>query len=226
MRKDLLIDGQVYHIFTKSIAGFKIFNNADEFFRIVEIIRYYQREKPAISFCRFIDLPNEKAIEFRKDFFSSDTKKLIEIIAYCIMPTHLHLVLKQLKEDGISSFMNNILNSYTRYFNLKHNRKGPLWEGRFKNVLVKDDEQLLHLTRYIHLNPVTTYLVNKPEDWLMSSYREYLSEIKDSDKICRFGEILEIEPKAYKKFVEDRVSYQRQLSKIKGLLLEDPFSTA
>ncbi len=78
------------------------------------------------------------------------------------MPTHIHLILKQLKEDGISAYMSKILNSYTCYFNRRTKRKGPLWESRFKRVEVTSDEQLLHLTRYIHLNPVTAHIVEEP----------------------------------------------------------------
>jgi putative transposase len=147
-------------------------------------------------------------------------EKLVEIIAYCIMPTHLHLVLKQLEDNGISIFMNRILNSYSHYFNIKHERKGPLWEGRFKHILVEKDEYLLHLTRYIHLNPVTAYLVNKPEEWFASSYGEYLQDVKKDDKICKYSEILEIEPKSYREFIEDRISYQRELAKIKHLVMD------
>jgi len=136
------------------------------------------------------------------------------------MPTHLHLVLKQLTEHGISEFMSLILNSYTRYFNTRHHRKGPLWEGRFKDVRVKTDEQLLHLTRYIHLNPVTAYMVGRPEEWGDSSYGEYISGVKDP--ICEFKGLLNIDPVRYKTFVEDRADYQRRLGDIKRLLLEEP----
>ena len=151
---------------------------------------------------------------------SSQAEKVVQIVAYCIMPTHLHLILKQLKEDGIANFMRKVLNSYSHYFNIKHKRKGPLWEARFKNVLVRTDEQLLHLTRYIHLNPVTAYLVDKPEDWLFSSYKEYVSNVVDEERICKYNNILDIEPDSYKKFVEDRILYQRDLAKIKELILE------
>ncbi|MEE8423717.1 MAG: transposase, partial [Thermodesulfobacteriota bacterium] len=143
---------------------------------------------------------------------------LVEVIAFCLMPTHLHLILKQMKENGISSFMGNTLNSYTRSFNTKYKRKGPLWEGRFKSVLVDSDEQLLHLTRYLHLNPVTAYLVNKPEEWSASSYQEYVSKV-NNNRICKFDDLLEIDPAAYREFVSDRVSYQRELASIKELLL-------
>ncbi|MCM8826817.1 MAG: hypothetical protein NC904_04785 [Candidatus Omnitrophica bacterium] len=94
--------------------------------------------------------------------------------------------------------MSRVSNSYARYFNIKYGRRGPLWEGTFKNVLVNNDEQLLHLTRYIHLNPTTAFLVERPEDWSFSSYREYLDK-EDKDKI----------------------GYQRDLEMIKHLVFEE-----
>lgn len=213
-RKDLLVTGEVYHIFNKSIAEFKIFNNDSDYSRIINVICYYQREKPLISFSNFI---KTRQNSFKRDY--SEKEKLIEIIAYCVMPTHLHLVLKQLKENGISTFVSNVLNSYSRYFNIRYNRKGPLWEGRFKSVLVKNDEQLLHLTRYIHLNPVTAYLVDNPEEWVASSYKEYLSETCPN-ALCKYTDILQINPVSYSEFVKNRISFQRDLAKIKNLIIE------
>jgi len=219
-RKDLLVVGEVYHIFNKSIAGFRIFNNDSEFSRMTVAIRYYQIGKPDFKFSQFIKPTKAKDRHPAKTISLSGKEKIVQVIAYCFMPTHLHLILKQLKENGISTFMSNLLNSYARYFNIKHNRKGPLWEGRFKNVLVETDEQLLHLTRYIHLNPVTASLVNKPEKWPASSYREYISETSASGRICQYDDILDIKPADYKGFVEDRASYQRELALIKKLLFE------
>jgi putative transposase len=213
MRKDSLVVGYVYHVFTKSIAEFRIFNNEDEFLRILNVMCYYQRESQD---SRYSIYNRQYKLKQKQDFKQRDIEKLVEIISYCVMPTHLHLILKQVKENGISIFMNNVLNSYTRYFNVKHKRKGPLWEGRFKSVLVESDEQLLHLTRYIHLNPVTAYLVDKPEEWLASSYKEYLTDFA-KDRICDFKEILDIQSDTYKEFVDDRISYQRDLARIKKM---------
>jgi len=135
------------------------------------------------------------------------------------MPTHVHLILKQLTSDGISDFIGKVLNSYSKYFNTKHKRKGPLWEERFKNILVITDEQLLHLTRYLHLNPATALIVEKPEDWPYSSYCEYLG-IGQGIGLCKYQDILNINPKSYRKFVNDRISYQRELAKIKALITD------
>ena len=213
MFREPIVTGEVYHVFNRSIAEFVIFNNDSEYSRMKDVIQFYQLEKHATKF-------SQASTKMLKSILvkSLDAEKLVEIICYSPMPTHLHFVLKQLKDRGISKFMNNILNSYTRYFNIKHNRKGPLWEGRFKKVLVETDEQLLHLTRYIHLNPVTAYLVNNPIDWKWSSYGEYISD--DKNGICKFDDILDMKPDSYKKFVEDRILYQRELAKIKGLLFD------
>lgn len=211
-RKVPLVTNEVFHICTKSIAGFKIFKNNTEFQRIRELLPYYQSSGPKPRYSHYVTNPTGHE--------TGNGEKLVQIIAHCLMPTHLHLILKQITEDGISIFMNNILNSYTRYFNIKHKRKGPLWEYRFKNVLVESDDQLLHLTRYLHLNPTTACLVSKPEDWVYSSYKEYLSGIEVDKRICEFADLLDINPVSYKEFVENGQDYQRHLAKIKKLTLE------
>ncbi|MGB2706432.1 MAG: transposase [Candidatus Omnitrophota bacterium] len=211
----------IYHVVNKSIAEFVIFNNSDEFSRMLLAIRYYQIAKQSLSLSQFTRL-NEVKKNFRNAIHKIACKndKLVEIIAYCLMPTHLHLTLKELKDNGISKFMNDVLNSYTRYFNLKHKRKGPLWEGGSKKILIETDEQLFYVTSYIHLNPVTSYLVDKPEEWPYSSYKEYLQEISDKEKICDYSSVLDINPSSYKKYVESNISYQRELAKMKKLTLE------
>lgn len=220
VRKDVLAVGEIYHVFTRSIAGFKVFSADAEFRRIIQTMRFYQKENPPLRFCRFIKMKDaEKEISDAVERWSN-RDKLVRIYAYCIMPTHIHVLLKQLKVNGTSIFMSNVLNSYARYFNTKLKRKGPLWEGNFKNALVRTDEQLIHLTRYIHLNPVTAYLANMAEEWSASSYKEYLGEIQPEDRICECENVLEVEPNAYREFVNDNISYQRELATIKKLILD------
>ncbi len=220
MRKTFLETDRIYHVFTKSIAGYRIFCNVAEFVRMKEAICFYQYEGQPLRLSEYMRL-----IEFGEDFYNyssvlKEKKKLVEIIAYCLMPTHLHLVVKQLKENGVSRFVGNTLNSYTRYFNIRHSRKGPLWQGKFKNVLVESTEELLHLTRYVHLNPVTAGLVTNAGEWLASSYKEYVSKVNKGDKICRYHDVLEINFKEYANFVEDMVDYYRQLAVYKSMLLD------
>jgi len=221
MRKNPLVAGEIYHIFTRSIADFKILNKAGDFERMKHLIMYYL-VKNDIKFSNFIGLKIVRKEGFNNalELFSKGKEGLVQIISYCLMPTHIHLALKQLAKSGIHKYMKDILNSYTRYFNIKHKRKGPLWESRFKSVLVDSDEQLLHLTRYIHLNPSTAKLVEKPEDWKFSSYGEYLSRENNIISFCQFDDILDIKPATYRKFVNDQISYQRELAKIKNLKID------
>ncbi len=212
-----LLEGNIYHVFTKSIAGFEIFRNNLDYERMRRLLRYYKIEKPPLKFSAFVERKD-------KDQFllngNSGKEELVGIIAYCCMPTHIHVILKQIKKAGISIFMSNVLNSYTRYFNIKTNRRGPLWESRFKSVVVTTDEQLLHLTRYIHLNPTTANLVNEPHDWDFSSYKEFLGGIQEEERICNNSMSLNIDPMDYKEFVSSRINIQRELARIKELCLD------
>ena len=218
-RKQVLATGEVYHIFSRSIANFEILNNASEFERMLELLNYYNYPLDT-RFSHFLEMQWVQQMGFYKslDTISKDKDQLVQVIAYCLMPTHIHLILKQLKENGISDYMRKVLDGYTKYFNAIHKRKGPLWESKFQNVLVDNDDQLIHLTRYLHLNPVTARLVEKPEDWIFSSYREYLGSSNNS--FCQFDDLLDIKPYAYRKFVNDQVSYQRELAKIKRLIVD------
>jgi len=217
MRKEPLATGYVYHVFTKSIAGYRVFRSKADCSRMQEMMEFYSYQNPPVKFSIYRSLKRKKKKAILEEKLRS-SNRIVEILAYCIMPTHLHLVLAQLDDNGISLYMKNLLNSYTRYFNTRNSRKGPLWQGRFKSVLVKSDEQLLHLTRYIHLNPTSDGLVEKPEDWLYSSYREYLDY--GGHRICNYSPYLKVSPDFYRRFVEERKDYQRSLSLIKELLLE------
>lgn len=189
---------------------------------MAQMLRYFSSVGPLPKFSQFIEHEITKQLGFEKYFEDEfrDSKNYIQIIAFCLMPTHIHLVVKQLRNNGISTFMSNALNSYTRYFNTKYKRKGPLWVGRFKAVLVTADEQLSHLTRYVHLNPVTARLRDKSEDWEWSSYQEYVATEEISYPLCQFRDFLDMKPRAYQSFVEDQIDYQRQLADIKNLILD------
>lgn len=144
---------------------------------------------------------------------------LVRILAYCIMPTHMHLILQQKQEDGISKFMSRIQNSYARFFNLRHVRKGPLWQGRFERIWIENDEHLLHETRYVHLNPVTAYLVEDPADWPHSSYVEYLTTNPGKESFCEFRGLINRGPSFYRQFVLSDKENQRVRAKAKGKAL-------
>lgn len=217
-RKDPLVTGQLFHIYSRSIAKYKIFNNARDFDRILKVFILSSYCDFDYEFSKYFRLTDkEQNLIYTK--LVEKSKKLVDIVAYCIMPTHFHLVLKQVSDDGISNFISRSLNSYSRYFNTKYQRIGPLWSSRFKNVLIEDNDQLLHLTRYIHLNPSSAGIVDKPEEWESSSYNEFIG--KSLTNICNFNNLIDMTPEEYTKFVNDNKKYQRDLSLIKNLLIED-----
>lgn len=218
MRKVPLVNDECYHIFNRSIASFIIFNNIDDYMRMLDIIDMFRFTDFNYSYSHYAQLTKDVRLKIKLQL-EKTSDRLVDIICYCLMPTHPHLILKQKKDNGILLYMSRVLNSYARYFNTKYNRKGPLWEGHFKSVLIDTDELLLHITRYLHLNAVTAKITEKPELWPYSSYSEYLNKTKD--KICNIDGLFEMSIPEYKKFVNDQISYQRDLAKIKHLLIEN-----
>lgn len=218
-RKVPLVKGELYHIVNKSIADFKIFNNNNDYERMMREFIFYNMEKTLCE--KYYLLNRSKKISILNEYFIANySKRLVDIIAYCLMPTHIHLILEELRDGGITKFITSILKSYSQYFNLKHRRKGPLWEGRFTNVLIENDYQFTHVTRYIHLNPVTAHLADVPEDWKYSSHKEYIGLVEQGKRLCSFSDYLDMNIENYKEFVRDQIGYQRELASIKHLTLE------
>ncbi len=125
----------------------------------------------------------------------------LDLFCYCLMPNHYHFLLKPL-DDDFSHRMQNFTISYVIAFNKRYNRVGHLFQGNFKAKPVQDNNVLIHLTKYIHLNPVIAGLVSEPQHWAFSSYRDYVkirngTLVKPELIFEQFDNYLE-----YKKFVE------------------------
>ena len=100
----------------------------------------------------------------------------LSVIAYCLMPNHYHFLLRPEEDSALSPFIQRLFNSYTQAFNKQQGRSGTLFEGRAKSILVDTDEYVLHLCRYIHLNPVRAGLVTHPGEWPYSNYLEWVEQ--------------------------------------------------
>lgn len=188
-----------------------IFKNSYDFKRFLKTMVYYQIVGPKPRFSLFAPTTN----------LLDESKKNIEIICFCLMPNHFHLLVKQLVDGGITEFVSKLSNSYTKYFNIKRSRVGYLLQGEFKSVLIETNEQLLHLSRYIHLNPLVSDLTNNLKRYLWSSYPEYLE--LTSKQICTKEVILDQfrSKKDYENFTLDQESYGRDLEIIKHQLLSE-----
>ena len=218
-----LVNGEFYHVMNKSIEGYKIFPQQKDYDRLLTLFHFFSMKEAPTKFSYFLEhdpLIEETGIHNRITELTTNNTHT-KIIAYCLMPTHFHLLLQQVETRGISEMLRKSSNAYARYFNTKYKRKGTLWMSRFKSVLVENDEQLLHLTRYIHLNPVTAGLVGKAENWSYSSYKEFTNRNQAEHQITtQIHDTINMSPKDYAKFVNDHTGFQRELAIIKKQALE------
>lgn len=212
-RKIPLVIGEYYHIFNRGSEKRTIFTQPRDYKRFSKTFFYYQFVGPKPSFSKF-------AKSDLSSFKPDPEKKLVEILCYCLMPNHFHFLVKQLKDNGISIFLSQISNSYTKYFNTKYTRVGALLQGVFKSVRIETDEQLVHVSRYIHLNPVVSGFVKLPEDYEWSSYHEYISGV---GIVCSINHVLDFfsSSKKYQEFVEAQIDYGTTLEIIKHQVLDD-----
>jgi len=221
-RSTILTNEQFYHVFNRGIERRAIFSNKREFDRALNTLKYYRYANVPFKFSKFLVQTEENKTNLLKSFNIKENE-LVEIIAYCLMPNHFHLLLKQIKDNGISKFISNLTNSYTKYFNTKHERVGALMQGIFKAVRVETDEQLIHLSRYIHLNPVSSFVIKEQDlnNYPWFSYREYLG--LEKDEFCAKEYVLNNfkTKEDYQKFVLDQLSYAQELERIKHLLVEN-----
>ncbi|MBI2596794.1 transposase [Candidatus Daviesbacteria bacterium] len=204
-------NGYFYHVYNRGNEKRLIFSSRRDYQRFIKTLNYYQHSGPKPKFSNFSQFQT-----FRPD----PSKKIVDIVSYCLMPNHFHLLLRQSVDGGITEFVGKISNSYTKYYNAKYNRIGHLLQGEFKSVLIEKDEQLIHLSRYIHLNPRVSLLVKDLESYEWSSYKEYLGEV---DGFCAKQEILGFfkNPQDYRQYILDQVDYGERLEQIKHQVLEE-----
>lgn len=206
-------DSQFYHVFNRSIGGEMIFQSDSLKSRFCDTLSYYNGKTVRRSFSAYLR-DSERTPLLPLVRFSNQC--LVKVLAYCIMPNHYHILINAEGRQVLSEYISIVENSFTRFYNLVTHRRGPLWQSRYKHVLITTNPQLLHVSRYIHLNPTSSSLVKRPEDWKYSSYRAYIKPatvLKES-----WNDITIRSAGAYRRFVDDRKDYQRKLKRIKNHL--------
>ena len=189
-RQNVFAAGDYYHIYNRGVHREKIFFSDENFLHCLRLLGKY-----ANSY-------------------------LVTVIVYCLMPNHYHLLLRQDGEVSLSKLVNVVFNAYVQALNRQLGRRGTLFEGRFKHVHVDEDEYVLHLCRYIHLNPVKAGLVSRPEDWIFSNYREWVGmrqgRLKDAEFISSYFAC----PEDYQRFVMEHELEKELEEKLQRYLLE------
>ncbi len=220
MRKTIFANEEIYHVFNLGVERRPVFTNKREYDRALLALNFYRFDNLSLGLSSFFKLEKKERDDFLSRLVEKNNKR-VDIFGYCLMPNHFHFLLKQLIDRGITNFVADFSNSYTRYFNIKHKRLGHLFQGVFKAVRIESDEQFIHVWRYIQINPVVSLVIKETElgNYPYSSYFEYLSERKG---VCNKKPILDYftSVKKLRNFVYDRIDYGKKLEVIKHLVWE------
>ena len=150
---------EVYHVLTRGVDKRKIFMDDKNRFRFIHDLYEFNDEdwvghrNNAYYFNKALSI-DLRGPQLKRRNNSKVRKLLVDILSFCLMSNHYHLILRPLVQDGVSKFMRKLNMGYAKYFNIKHKRQGALFEGRYKNILIERDAHYLHLPVYIHLNPL------------------------------------------------------------------------
>lgn len=152
IKRPKLVNDEIYHVVMRGVGDSKIFKNKDDYYRAIFSLYEFNTTK-SIE----IRLQREKRQIIKKYGipFSDSRDFLVGCLAFAFMPNHIHLLLKQLKDNGITKFMRKVGAGYASFFNKKYKRRGHLFQGRFQAVLIKNDDQLRNVFVYIHANPTS-----------------------------------------------------------------------
>lgn len=215
MRKIELANGEYYHIYNRGVDKRTVFEEKNHFSRFIQSLIEFNTLDPIGSLHenRFNKhKPNKPGLG---SLASKSEPLLVEIVCYCLNPNHFHLLLKQTSDKGIEKFMHRLSTGYTKYFNLKNQRSGSLFQGNYKAVHVDTNKYFFHLSVYINLNFKIHQLGSLASK---SSWEEY-KRWKKKGSICEKGIIMD-EFKNFKNYNDFAnrslvgIKEQKELSKI------------
>ena len=201
IRNGLLAPGEYYHICNRGVNKQTIFHDTRDYIRFLFLIIYFQSPEILQNISRYVD----SFVKHRMFNINVDkiiNKRTVELVAFCIMPNHFHLILKEVEEGGISSYMQRVLNAYGKYYNTKYERSGHVFQGPYRLVHIEDDRQMRHVSAYIHRNP------REIKSWFKKEHTYPWSSYQDFTGTNRWGELLvpdiamgESSQKQYEEFV-------------------------
>ena len=238
-RREQFINDEIYHIVLRAIDDNLIFKDDDDYYRGIFSIYEFNTTKPiTIRERRKIREQFKKANRERVSvsFEADERDKLVEVLTFCFMPNHIHLLLRQIKDNGITKFMRKVGAGYGGYFNRKYNRKGHVFQNRFLSVHIKNDNQLKIVFTYTHTNPISLIepkwqeegienpekVIEFLENYKWSSYQDYLGKKNFPSVTDRefFLKIMRGE-QGCKEFIENWVRYKGEIKEFPGIVLEE-----
>ncbi|PIP55923.1 MAG: hypothetical protein COX06_00445 [Candidatus Zambryskibacteria bacterium CG22_combo_CG10-13_8_21_14_all_42_17] len=204
MRLIKIAPGEHYHVFNRGVNKQVVFHDTGDYFRFLFLILYFQSPMIFQQLGRFVKEFVQSSALDRGQEEEIVKKRVVELVTFCIMPNHFHLIVREKEEGGIATYMQRILTSYSKYYNTKYEKSGHVFQGPYKAVHITNDVQLLHTSAYIHRNPrEMTMWFRKEDKYLWSSYQDFIGENRWEKLLVTdvvMGEFKD--KKHYHKFVE------------------------
>jgi len=201
-----------YHVYNRGVAKQDIFLDEQDYKTFLSYLKLYLTP---------IDLQGQslKASPSRqlKNYFQE-----LKLLAYCLMPNHFHLFVFQKEDNSMADFLRSLGTKYSMYFNKKYKRVGHVFQGRYKAVMVINENQFIYLSKYIHRNPLDIMPTGTVlEGYKYSSYQNYLGKFNQAwvDKSEILSSFSKLSPEeSYQQFVEE--IDERDLLMIKNSMLD------
>ena len=176
------VDHTYYHIYNRGVEKRSIFEDDKDYLTFLGCLKLYLTPPKPTDHRLAITLQGENLTDTKTIYCPSrqpnNHEKTIELVAYCLMPNHFHLLLRSIERDSMPRFMRSLSTRYSMYFNKKYERIGSLFQGPYKAVIIEQENQFLWVSKYIHRNPLslTSYRERtcKLSEYPYSSYKNYL----------------------------------------------------
>ncbi len=168
--------GGIYHVLNRGVDKKRIFLDDRDRLRFIHDLYEFNDCRTSLNNGRFftdtnpLNSPGQSTKGWK-----SQRDPLVDILAFCLMPNHYHLLLKQLSENGLVKFLSKLNTGFAKYFNQRYKRTGTLFQGRFKSIPIVNESHFTHIPYYIHCNPL---------DLIVSEWRE--RKISDPKKAINF----------------------------------------
>jgi len=224
VKRPQLVNGEIYHLVLRGVADSIIFKDKNDYYRGVFSLYEFNDTNPVLI--RDRRRARLRAKKKGREQFSADRDMFVEILAFYFMPNHIHLLVRQIKNDGITQFMKKLGTGYATYFNKKYDRKGHLFQGRFGAVHIRTNEQLKTVFVYIHTNGISLIepkwkekgisnlkkVIKFLENYKWSSYPDYLGK-NNFPSVTKRDFLLKVMggEKGCRNFVEGWVKYKKEL---------------
>lgn len=177
MKRNVIIaPDEYYHIYNRGVGKQIIFHQTNDYLRFIFLLCHFQFTDTIPHLSRAIGNFQEDLSRLgQHPVLAKRGKRIVDLVAFCVMPNHFHIIVKESLEGGIPTYMQRVLNAYAKYYNTKYERAGHLFQGPYQAVHISNNHQMLYLSAYLHRNPrEMSDWFHKSEHYPWSTYQDYV----------------------------------------------------